>query len=205
MALGALGTVLFTIAGLAYAAYAAPPAMPGPFSFFTGGNAVAAWTNEEAQSGRFSVRLATNAPTGEAWAGVWVNGVSGAKLGDITALSFWVKGYTGAGSPRFSVVLTDGMVLWPSAYWCILSNHVENWTLVDFVNDPNCWIYDSWGHAHQGWGDVVAAHGDETVRNLFLIQDEGPAISYIDNITVGVGPSKATYGEPGDNGLPRRN
>lgn len=183
--------------------WAAPPGMPGPFSFFTGGNAVSAWTREEAHTGSFSVKLATKVATGGAWAGVWVDGVSGTTLSDITALSFWVKGYTGAGSPRFSIVLADGVVLWPSALWCGSPSPAINWYKVDVVGGT-CTIYDSAGHAHDGWASVLDAHGNVTIQSLFLIQDEGPAVSYVDDITVGINGTEVSFGEPGDNGLPRR-
>jgi len=113
-----------------------------------------------------------------------------------------VKGYTGAGAPRFSIVLTDGKVLWPSAWYCGVQNP-SDWQQVDFVNG-SCTIYDSDGHAHNGWSEVLSSHGSATIQNLFLILDEGPATSYVDDITVGVGDKTVTFGEPGDNGLPRR-
>jgi hypothetical protein len=183
-----------------------PPGIPGPFSFFTGRNAVAAWTNETpAHDSRFSIKLATNAPTGQAYAGVWVNGVSGTKLSDITALGFWVKGYTGGGAPRFSIVLDNGVVLYPSAFHCGAQSPAD-WQKVDFVGG-SCVIYDSAGHAHNGWGSVLygqEGHANATIQSLFLIVDEGPVVSYVDDITVGILGKTVTFGEPGDNGLPNR-
>ena len=193
------------LAALAFAGGAslAGPAF-GPFSFFAAGGATAEWTKAVAHEGRFAVKLDNPLPTGNAYAGLWVGGISGTPLSDLQELGFSVTGYIGAGAPRFSLLLDDGTVLWLSALYCDdLDTGSPDWKTVDFVNGA-CTIYDSAGHTHTSWSDVVAAHSDATVSALFLILDEGPATSYVDDIVIGIEGLRVRYGEPRDNGVPHR-
>ncbi len=182
-----------SLAGLAF----------GPFSFFAAGGATVEWTKEEALDGRFSVKLANPLPTGSAYAGLWVGGIAGTPLSDLRELGFSVKGYIGAGAPRFSLILDDGTVLWLSALYCDDPDGGPDWKTVDFVGGT-CTIYDSSGHTHTGWSDVLDHHGGATVSALFLILDEGPATSYVDDIVIGTEGLRVRYGEPRDNGVPHR-
>lgn len=176
----------------------------GPFSFFAANGATAEWTQEESLEGRFSVKLDNPFPTGTAWAGVWVGGIAGTSLSALDALGFSVNGYIGAGAPRFSLILDDGTVLWLSALYCDDLGPGPEWKTVDFVAGV-CTIYDSAGHAHAGWSDVSSVHDDDaTIDALFLILDEGPGVSYVDNIVIGTADLDIRYGEPRHNGVPHR-
>lgn len=162
---------------------------PMNLSFFSGGHGASAhWTFADVPLGqKKAIQLTNPKPTSTTWAGALVHGAAGLKMSDVTALSFMIDTdhYMGAGAPRFSV-LTDAqfagkpVTLFPSARDCPLDPG-HGWQTADFIN--NCLIYSSTG-GPQTWTQWTSSLSDPTITELFLIQDEGPAVAYVANVVV---------------------
>jgi hypothetical protein len=133
-------------------------------------------------------------------------GMVGGTLSAVDRLAFDSKGYLGAGAPRISLI-TDQGNFFLSAYYCNdpTSGGWRRSVFADRHNNvnsetANCTIYgpddgDSNplthpGNAYTGWSDVLATWGNSgtsgtaVVQDWFLIQEEGPAVVYVDRLTI---------------------
>lgn len=115
-----------------------------------------------------SLRLEKNVPTTDcSAAGATVNGVSGITL---TELNFDVKGYCGAGAPRFNVVTSDNVTHFFGCASGTQTDAGNGWTHVVF--DPT--------NPAQAFPVIVAG---TTVTSIELIQDEQGQTN-LDNISI---------------------
>ena len=158
---------------------------PMNLSFFSGGQGASAhWSKADVPPGqKQSIQLTNPLPTGTTWAGALVHGAAGLKMSHVTALSFMIdtNDYMGAGAPRFSVLTTAGVTLFPSTIYCGLAKDT-GWQTADFIND--CVIYSGSAPAPKTWAQWTASLGDPAITQLFLIQDEGPGVAYVANVVV---------------------
>ncbi len=159
-------------------------------SFFSGGHgANAHWSTQSPPLGVLQdIVLSNPLPTGDTYTGAWVHGVSGMTMSQVSELSFMIDTdhYMGAGAPRFSVILSDGVYLYPSAGDCFNApiQHDTGWQTAEFVSGANpCEIYGSTG-GPESWSAWTAELGDPTISNLIIVQDEGPASAYLANVSV---------------------
>lgn len=179
---------------IAGAMSAAPPAGIS-LAFFSGGlGANAHWSTVDPVGGTptdVSRVIVFNNPltTGSTYSGATVNGVSGLSMSDVTQLSFMIDtgAYMGAGAPRFSVILSDGVTLFPSAGDCPLSANT-GWQTAIFVGPESCTIYGSESPGTTSgsatWSEWSSFLGDPTIVSMFIVQDEGPAQAYLANVSV---------------------
>jgi hypothetical protein len=156
----------------------------------------------------------TGTTQGADWSGAYaINATSpGALLSTLNA-SFDVKGYQGAGSPRISLPVdtnndgTTDMWAYLSASYCTGNARSAVGTTgfdhIDFQKS-GCTIYTSSGAVLNGLSDPINATGSITYpygviafnvndtgarvatdNQPFLVLDEAPAVSYVDNLTIG--------------------
>ena len=151
-----------------------------------GQNSQAQWTNKQAKSGKFSVLLQKSADTANcSFAEIVVKGVEGSAVADLGQLGFDVKGYCGAGSPRFNLFYDndgDGQYDGYAFYGC--AAHAG-------PPDANGWRTMSVSSATP---DVVVGAPPAptaTVVQLAVLSDE-QGTSYVDNVTA----AGQTAGEP---------
>jgi hypothetical protein len=114
-------------------------------------------------------------------------GIVGRTLGAIDHLGFDSRGYLQPGAPRM-VVTTQGSagnrIYHMSAWHCNPGANPNNWVTSNFKS-ASCQIFRSDGASFAGLAAAAAAAtADERVTDWFVIQDEGPAIVYIDRLTV---------------------
>ncbi|MHB1505314.1 MAG: hypothetical protein ACYCVA_01340 [Sulfobacillus sp.] len=159
-------------------------------AFFSGGyGAHASWETQDAPAGTLrGIELVNPHATGKTYAGATVTGVTGLTMSEITQLSFMIdtNHYMGAGAPRFSVILSDGVLLYPSAGDCFNRPIVKNtgWLTAEFAaGSTPCMIYGSTG-GPATWQQWTRTLGNPTIDALYIIQDEGPATAYIANVSV---------------------
>ncbi|MGH3342886.1 MAG: hypothetical protein ACRDPK_08385 [Carbonactinosporaceae bacterium] len=143
-----------------------------------------------------ALRMET-AATSTGFAGTWVRnvGIRGRALGDVDRIAFKTRGPLGAGAPRLSVRLdSEGPANWLflSAFHCH-QDAAGPWQRALFTAsrtaDPTCEIYTGTG-AHyvtdetsSAWEKLVEAEGADTiVKQVWLVQDEGPAVVWVDDI-----------------------
>lgn len=148
----------------------------------TPGGVVAKWDNSMGNPAP-SLRLEKNVPTSDcSAAGATVNGVEGITL---TELNFDVKGYCGAGAPRFNVVTSDNVTHFFGCASGTATDMGNGWTHVVF--DPS----------NPAQAFPVIAPGT-TVTSIELIQDEQGKTN-LDNISINdqfiIGPNTPTNKE----------
>jgi hypothetical protein len=147
-----------------------------------------------------ALRIETNANAAEpySYAGAAIRKapMTGKALGDVRQISFKTKGYSGAGAPRLSMTLSNGTVAYLSSYHCSTDLAPTAWHkatfTASFAADPSCTIYTSTAPGNSGytsdatssaWKKLVAAEGPGVeIRRLELVQDEGPGVTWVDDI-----------------------
>jgi hypothetical protein len=115
-------------------------------------------------------------------------GIVGRRLDAIDHLGFDSRGYLQPGAPRMVIRTTgdDGDHLYHMSAWhCNPGANPNNWVTSDF-RSASCQIFRD---GSVPYGGLAAAAGpanlnNERVVDWFVIQDEGPAIVYIDRLTV---------------------
>jgi hypothetical protein len=169
-------------------------------SFFKGGGASIGWSSSGGsspadQSNNVSLQIQTGPKNGSA-AGAYTwgndeaaNTIVGRRLGQITHLGFDSRGYLSAGSPRISLTTigNDGNhTYFLSAYHCNPGAPQGIWVTSNFLSSSCAIFRDGEVSSYAGLGGaaVVADANGETVTDWFLIQDEGPAIVYVDRLSV---------------------
>lgn len=158
-----------------------------------------------------AMRIETEANTSPAsYAGVEVvnTGILGRALGDMERVSFKTKGYSGAGAPRLSVKLSNGHYLYLSSSYCSFDLAPTAWRKANFTasynTDPTCEIYTSAGGHYvtdttsSAWHKLVEGEGGGvTVQSVELVQDEGPALVWVDDLRLDsvlfAGPNRYTH------------
>ena len=141
-----------------------------------------------------ALRLSTFEDTGIAYAGVDpVNvAINGQAIADVNRLGFKTRGYNGAGAPRISVELSNGHIAYLASFHCntVLSPTV--WRKTQFTsNAAGCAIFtNTTSYASTGtssaWDQLVAGEGGGvTINDIYLVQDEGPAIAWVDDLRFG--------------------
>ena len=188
------------IGPLTTTAFSAASAGTAPkLSVFKGGGASIAWSSAGGSSpgdatNDAALQIVTGTTFGSA-AGAYTYGkdedavgIVGRKVGQINRLGFDSRGYLGAGSPRISLLTTgnDGNhTYFLSAFHCNPGASQGSWVTSNFKSS-SCTIYRDGAVPFAGLGAaaVVADANNEVVIDWFLIQDEGPAIVYIDRLTV---------------------
>jgi hypothetical protein len=116
-------------------------------------------------------------------------GIVGRMLGAIDHLGFDSRGYLQPGSPRISLTTVgdDGNHTYFLAAWhCNPGASPNVWVTSNF-RSASCQVFrdgEPAGYAGLGAAAVVADANHERVTDWFVIQDEGPAIVYIDRLTV---------------------
>jgi hypothetical protein len=101
------------------------------------------------------------------------------------SFDFNESAYLGAGAPRISVVMSNGLVAYLSAYYCNnpLAASGNTWGRADFTGSTTtssalCLFYDSTGTTYAStatmtaWQVFVAAHPDLSVAQSFFVADE---------------------------------
>jgi hypothetical protein len=168
-------------------------------SFFKGGASVgwssAAGSSPADQTNDAAIQVVTttkNPSAGGAY--TWGSdedavGIVGRALGAINHLGFDSKGWLQPGAPRM-VVTTQGddgnHTYHMSAYHCNTGAAPNVWVTSNFKS-PSCQIFrdsEIAGFAGLAAAAAVADANGERVTDWFVIQDEGPAIVYIDRLTV---------------------
>jgi hypothetical protein len=203
------------MAAAASAAPPTGPPSGDMLKFFGGGAGTIVWTSSGGSSTEDNQALQLSGGTsGTDYEGAYaINATSGGTLLSEFNASFDVKGYEGAGSPRISLpvdVNGDGSTdLWAylSSSYCTGSARTDAGSGFDHVNfrDPGCTIYTS-APGIVLHGLAVAVHASGTIsypyggftfealdagwrvatdQQPFLILDEAPAVSYVDDLTIG--------------------
>jgi hypothetical protein len=201
------------MAAAASAAPPATPPSGDMLKFFGGGAGTIVWTSAGGSSTEDNQALQLSGTTaGADYAGAYaINATSGGTLLSEFNASFDVKGYEGAGSPRISLPVdvngdstTDLWAYLSSSYCTARTDAGAGFDHVNFQN-PGCTIYTSApGIVLHGLADAVHAQGTisyewggfifdardagwrvATDQQPFLILDEAPAVSYVDNLTIG--------------------
>jgi hypothetical protein len=151
-----------------------------------GQNSQAQWTNKQAKSGKFSVLLQKSAATENcSFAAIVVKGVEGSSVASLGQLGFDVKGYCGAGSPRFNLFYDnngDGQYDGYAFYGC--AAHAG-------PADANGWRNMTVNSATPDFVVGAPAAPTATVVQLAVLSDE-QGTSYVDNVTA----AGQTAGEP---------
>jgi hypothetical protein len=211
--LAALVISAFAVAATATAGN--PPTSTEMLKFFNGGAGSIAWTSaggSSTASDNQALRL-SGTTQGTDYSGAYAIGATsaGVLLSQFNA-SFDVKGFQGAGSPRISLPVDtnrDGSTdVWAylSAFYCsgnARSQAANGFDHVDFQKS-GCTIYTSSAAVLNGLSEPVNATGSiayqyggftfnlndadwrvATDEQPFLILDEAPAVSYVDNLTIG--------------------
>lgn len=176
---------------------------------FHGGNAIAKWERvyNIPYGDGFAILLQTNAQTeGGGYAGIDIGNISGTTLGQMNYLGFTVNvtsnayGHPafGAGAPRFSIILSNGVVLFADPFYCsdISSTPLNTWAYFDVVTDSTCVVYTSSG-GPLTWSQVLTDYGSVPISQLVIIQDDTPATLHIGVVVVG----NTWIAEPWMNGL----
>jgi hypothetical protein len=133
----------------------------------TPGGVVAKWDSTLGNPAP-SLRLEKNVPTTDcSAAGATVNGVTGITL---TELNFDVKGYCGAGAPRFNVVTSDNVTHF---FGCASGTQTAL---------GNGWTHVVWDPTNPAQAFPVIVPGT-TVTSIELIQDEQGQTN-LDNISI---------------------
>lgn len=135
-------------------------------------------------------------------------GIIGRALGDVDRVSFKTKGYSGAGAPRLSVKLSNGHYLYLSSFYCSFDMAPTAWRKANFTasfnTDPTCEIYTSAGGHYvtdatsSAWHKLVEGEGGGViVQQVELVQDEGPATVWVDDLRLDsalfAGPNRYTH------------
>jgi len=143
-----------------------------------------------------ALRIETNANVAEpysyAGAAIRKSGMEGKALGDVNRISYKTKGYSGAGAPRLSMTLSNGTTVYLSSYYCSTDLAPTAWHKATFTAsyaaDPTCTIYTpTTGYTSDAdssaWDKLVAGEGPGVeIRQIELVQDEGPGIVWVDDI-----------------------
>jgi hypothetical protein len=131
------------------------------------------YANEQAASaGQYLYLSKEQATSANAAATASISGVNGMTL---TELGFDYKGYCGAGAPRFNVYTTQGVYYF---FGCSYGTHTslsDGWTRVRFSSSDA--VSSNGAYTFPGFGSAV-------VTRIDIIQDEGPASVWLDNINV---------------------
>jgi hypothetical protein len=182
----AFGLEPFTFVGAAGDCGTVPPGVPYP----AGTGPVTAKWDDSTGNPAPSILLEKLAPTTDcSAAGVdIVTPLEGQPITKLTELNFDYKNgeYCGAGAPRFNVDLSDGNRLF---FGCAGGTHTP-------ATDP-LWTHVEYDAA-QIQAALVAAYApgpvptNLTIKDIYIIFDEGPASVHIDNISV----NKAVVGSP---------
>jgi hypothetical protein len=130
-------------------------------------------------------------------------GIRNKLLKNVTALRFdSTTADDTAGAPRLSVKVSDGTWLYLSAYHCN-SDLNGKWSRSNFLaNDADCTIYDSAGNSYvsdsssTAWAKVLGKYGDQKLRQVFLVVDEGPKNVFIDDIALGANDKNYLFAGP---------
>lgn len=120
-------------------------------------------------------------------------GVTGTALADVNRISFKTKGFSGAGAPRLSMELRNGRTAFLASFHCSFEMTPSPWDKADFTaspgTDPSCSIFMSAGPPYttdpttSAWEKLVAGEGPGIeIQRLQLVQDEGPAVVWVDDI-----------------------
>lgn len=154
--------------------------------------AQAKWTNKEAYSGKFSMLLEKDAPTGDyVFAAAIVRGVEGWRVSQLGSIGFAVKGGCGGGSPRFNLYYdnnNDGQLDGVAFYGC--GNHVstgpnaDGWTVmsVNATAPDSCYDFSL--------GICTLTGGSSVVQLSVLVDETGTY--FVDDVTV----AENVLGEP---------
>lgn len=145
-----------------------------------------------------AIRMETLA-TGSSHAGAKIRGevgIVGQTLSNVNRIGFKTKGYSGAGAPRLSVWISSGKWVYLSAFYC-KHDIGGGWSKTGFNTpidggQPACEIYTSKGDHYvadetgTAWQHLRQAEGGDTVvKWVTLVQDEGPATAYVDDVRLG--------------------
>jgi hypothetical protein len=141
---------------------------------------------------RIETEQNTVKPYSYAGAAIRKSGMEGKALGDVNRISFKTKGYSGAGAPRLSMTLSNGTIAYLSSYHCSTDLTPTAWRKATFTAsyaaDPTCTIYTgTTGYTSDptssAWDKLVTGEGPGVeIRQIELVQDEGPAVTWVDDI-----------------------
>jgi hypothetical protein len=180
---------LFAISGVAQAG--GYKARPGVYDPNRAGCPVAEWKTRVGlpDSGRSSHGLVLQkncSTTTEAAAGATIDGVEGLSA-DGLVLGYDIRGYCGAGAPRFNVVASDGFhFVGGCANGDVVGSPAPGWSTVRFeLQDPS--------------SAFPVVDPNATISSITLLSDEEGA-SIVDNIFIGYagGDPLAVIGKPGN-------
>ncbi len=190
---GSLQTSVFATSSLDAAAIS-PNLSVSPFG---GPNSSANWVNNTsvAETGGFAMFVST-APSG--FGGVLYHGVKGLMLSQLKHLGFDIKMIStsggspsfAAGAPRLSIILSNGVILFPDPFYCSdISGSASATTYVHFdvVTDGTCTVFASTsGTTPVGsWTDVLATYGSVPISLIFMIQDAPNGTLYLGTMFAG--------------------
>jgi hypothetical protein len=190
--------VLFLLnASLQTSVFATSPANLG-VSPFGGPNSSANWVNNTsvAETGGFAMFVST-APNG--FGGVLYRGVNGLTLFQLKHLGFDIKMIStsggspsfAAGAPRLSIILSNGVTLFPDPFYCSDISGTASATMYvkfDVVTDgANCTVFASTSGTNPvgSWTDVLKAYGSVPISLIFMIQDAPNGTLYLGTMFAG--------------------
>jgi hypothetical protein len=115
------------------------------------------------------------------------------------SFEFLESGHVGAGAPRISVILSNGLVAYLAGFYCNqpLAASNNTWGRADFTGSTTtssaaCRIWDSNGNFYDStatqsaWSVFAAAHSDLYVNQVIFVGDESGHYA-IDRLSLGAG------------------
>ncbi len=166
---------------------------------FRGPSSFAHWVKDPtvAETGSFAMFVSTD-PTG--FGGVVFHGVEGLTLSQLNHLGFdihMISPSFAAGAPRLSVILSNGVVLFPDPFYCTnkLSSNLA-YVVFDVAADSTCIVFASVGINGFSWSDIkTGANGASVVcssgcgsvpiSSIFMIQDSPSGTLYLGTMFAG--------------------
>jgi hypothetical protein len=164
---------------------------------FHGPGSTAAWVNvgSAAETGSFVVSIST---TLNSFGGVVYHGVKGLTPSLLPHLGFDIKVFStnggspafGAGAPRLSIGLSNGVTLFPDPFYCSdISGSASSGSYVHFdvVTDAMCTVFASTsGTTPVGaWSDVLTLYGSVPISSIIMVQDNPFSTFYLGTIIAG--------------------
>ncbi|SRR5712692_53257 len=164
---------------------------------FNGPGSTAAWVNVggAAETGSFVVSVNTVL---NSFGGVVYHGVRGLTLSQLPHLGFDIKVFStnggspafGAGAPRLSIGLSNGVTLFPDPFYCSdVSGGASSASYVHFdvVTDTSCTVFASTsGTTPVGaWSAVLALYGSLPISSIIMVQDNPFSTFYLGTIIAG--------------------
>ncbi len=179
--------------------YAKSPDPKLNITAFNGTGSTAAWvldpSGAEFNSPGYDLQIST---VSGSFAGAFYHGVESLTLGSLQHLGFDVKMISGAfaaGDPRLSILLSNGVTLFPDPFYCTNTMGADSYTHFDVVTDVTCTVFSVGGNAgiHGfSWSDTLTSSdvctggcGAVSISHIIMVQDSPPGTLNLGQLSAG--------------------